>query len=231
MSRNTLAVAGAVLAAALVFVSHHSAMAQAAEDTPARPKRILTPEEKAEKAQRRICKVQICSIFSTKDPQGADIDCPIIKTWREEDIADILSGGKLDWPWGKARCTTQLKLKRAMLAAAAASDDSVTVKLETHTIVCSLDLKSGGESYDVKVDITPEVTFKGGKAVSARMNWGAIDAPMLAYSVIWPGARLDNSLNVLGGPVVRMANEFMGDKCDAVKDFLPKRASYSPRPR
>jgi len=81
------------------------------------------------------------------------------------------------------------------------------------------------------VDITPEVTFKGGKATAARINWGAIDAPLLAYSVIWPGATLDNSLNVLGGQVVKMTNEFMGKKCAAVKDALPKRASFSPMPR
>ena len=79
--------------------------------------------------------------------------------------------------------------------------------------------------------MTPEVTFEGGKALSARINWGAIDAPLLAYSVIWPGAKLDNSLNVLGGRVVKMTNEFMGKKCAALQDVLPKRASYSPMPR
>jgi len=217
---------------------HAATAQQPAEPCPAppaseqvqKPKRILTPEEKAEKAQRRICKVQICSIFSTKDPEGADIDCPIVKTWREEDIEEILGGGKLDWPWGKARCTAQLKLNRATLAAAAGADGA-TARLEKHTITCSLDLKSDGESYDVRVDITPEVTFKGGKATGARINWGAIDAPMLAYSMIWPGATLDNSLNVLGGQVVKMTNEFMSKKCDVVKDALPKRASFSPVPR
>ena len=81
------------------------------------------------------------------------------------------------------------------------------------------------------MDIKPEVTFAGGKATAARMNWGTIDAPMLAYSVIWPGAKLDNSLNVLGGQVVQMTNEFMGKKCDQVKDALPMRASFSTIPR
>jgi len=184
----------------------------------------LTPEEKAEKAQRRVCKIQICSIFSSKDPAGADIDCAIVKTWREEDIASMLSGGKLSWPWGKARCTTQLKLKRSMLAAAA-SEEGTTAKLDKHTISCSLDLKSDGDTYDVKVDITPEVTFKGGKATEGRLNWGTVDAPMLAYSVIWPGAALDNSVNILQGPLVEMINELMGRKCGEVKDQLPLRAS------
>lgn len=191
-----------------------------------KPKRILTPEEKAEKAQRRVCKVEICSIFSSRDPNGPDINCPVVKTWREDDIEDILSN-KIDWPWGKARCSTQLRIKRSVLAAAA-SENGITTKLDTHTIACSLDLKSDGASYDVKVDIAPDVTFKGGKAIAARINWGEIDAPMLAYSVIWPGATLDNSVNVLEGQVVKMINEFMGKKCDAVKDLLPTRASYSP---
>lgn len=187
---------------------------------------MLTPEEKAEKAQRRICKIQICSIFSTKDAEGADIDCAIVKTWREEDIESILSGGKLNWPWGKARCTTQLKLKRSMLAAAA-SEEGTTAKLDKHTISCSLDLKSDEETYDIKVDIAPEVTFKGGRATAGRMNWGSVDAPTLAYSVIWPGAALDNSLNILEGALVEMINEFMGKKCRDVKDQLPLRASTS----
>ena len=190
------------------------------------PKRVLTPEEKAEKAARRGCKIQICSILSTKDPEGGDIDCAIVKTWREEDIEDMIAGGKLDWPWGKARCTTQLKLKRSMLAAAA-SDPETTAKLDKHTISCSLDLKSDEETYDIEVDIEPEVTFKGGRATAGRMNWGTVDAPMLAYSVIWPGAALDNSLNILQGPLVEMINEFMGNKCRDVKDQLPLRASVT----
>lgn len=191
-----------------------------------KPKRILTPEEKAEKAERRVCKVEICSIFSSQESNGADINCPITKTWREDDIEDILSN-QIDWPWGKARCSTRLKLKRSVLAAAT-TDAGITTRLDTHTITCSLDLKSDGASYDVKVDVAPEVTFKGGKATAAKINWGDIDAPMLAYSVIWPGATLDNSLNVLQGQIVKMINEFMGKKCDAVTDQLPRRASYSP---
>ncbi len=194
-----------------------------------KPKRILTPEEKAEKAQRKVCKIQICTIFSTRDPVGPDIDCPIVKTWREDDIEDIL-GGHFNWPWGKARCSTQLKLKRSVLAAAA-TPGGIKAKLDTHSIACSLDLKAEGKTYDVKVDITPEVTFKGGKATAAQIHWGTIDAPMLAYSVIWPGATLDNSVNVLQGQLVKMINEFMGKKCGEVKDQLPMRASYSPIPQ
>jgi hypothetical protein len=190
-----------------------------------KPERVPTPEERAEKAQRRVCKVQICSIFASGEREGADVDCPIVKTWREDDIEEIL-GRTFTWPWGKARCATQLKLKRSMLAAAAG--EGTNAKLDTHTIACSLDLKSDGATYDVKVDIAPQVTFKGGRATKAKVNWAKVEAPMLAYSVIWPGTALDNSANVLQGQLVKMINEFMGRKCAAVTDQTPVRASVSP---
>ncbi len=219
------AIVVAACLAGLSPASGQSAEPKVNEET-TKQKRVLTPEEKAEKAQRRVCKVQICSILSTRDPHGADIDCPIVKTWRKEDITSILSGGRLDWPWGKARCTTQLKLKRSMLVGAA-GPDGITAKLEPHRVSCTLDLESDGQTYDVTVDITPEVTFKGGKATAGRMNWGKVDAPMLAYSVLWPGTQLDNSVNILEGTLVEMVNEFMGNKCGEVKDQLPLRASVT----
>ena len=50
---------------------------------------------------------------------------------------------------------------------------------------------------------------------------------MLAYSVLWPGTQLDNSVNILEGTLVEMVNEFMGKKCGEVKDQLPLRASVT----
>jgi hypothetical protein len=57
--------------------------------------------------------------------------------------------------------------------------------------------------------------------VSARLNWGEANAPMLAYASIYAGTGFDNSTNVLGPEVVRMVNEFTGKKCKRVKNDLP----------
>lgn len=46
---------------------------------------------------------------------------------------------------------------------------------------------------------------------------------MLIYPLIYAGTGLDNSSNILGGEVVRMVNEFTGEKCAEVKDELPGR--------
>jgi hypothetical protein len=77
----------------------------------------LTPEEKAEKEARKACKTKICDIIATRDPAGEDIACDIIKTWRAEDISEML-GDKIEWPWGKAVCQSKLELPRAALAKA-----------------------------------------------------------------------------------------------------------------
>lgn len=184
-------------------------------------KRVLTPEEKREKELRKACKIRICDIFASREAVGDDVRCNIIKTWREEDIEEILSGGRIDWPWGRARCTAELSLARKMLAAA--MGDEHVAKLKPHTVRCSLDRKSEGQTYDVTMTIAPEVTFKKGRAAKAQVNWGDIDAPVLAYGVLWPGAKLDNNLNVLEGQVVKMINEFVTAKCKEVANELPSR--------
>jgi hypothetical protein len=71
----------------------------------------LTPEERAEKQARKACKVKICDILATKDAQGDDASCDIVKTWREADITKML-GGRFDWTWGKAVCHSRSSARR-----------------------------------------------------------------------------------------------------------------------
>jgi len=183
-------------------------------------KRVLTAEEKAEKLARRACKIEICDILATKEPQGPDIACDIVKTWRADDIVKML-GGRINWPWGKAVCQSKLRLKRAPLAKAM-SAGSAKVEMEQHGVRCSL-YQDGGKPYVVEIAMSPAVTFKNGKATKAQINWGEVSAPMLIYPLLYAGTGLDNSSNVLGPEVVRMVNEFTGKECAKVKDELPGR--------
>jgi len=183
-------------------------------------KRVLTPEEKAEKEARKACKVEICDIIATKEPRGPDVACDIIKTWRSEDIVKML-GGHINWPWGKAVCQSKLRLKRAPLARAM-SEPRYKVAMESQTVRCSL-YQEGGKPYVVEVELAPKVTFENGKATEAHINWGDVSAPMLIYPLLYAGSSLDNSANVLGPEVARMVNEFTGKGCAEVKDELPGR--------
>ncbi len=218
-----------VSAALLLGVSH---FARAEETAPAasppqdttpltdEDKRVLTPEEKAEKEARKACKIKLCAIFASKDPNGDDVSCDIVKTWREEDIAKML-GGKASWPWGKAVCQSKLELTRAPLAKAM-SEPAYEIVMSSHKVRCTLAQKDNSEPYVVEIAMAPKVKFKDGKAADASINWGEATAPMLVYPLIYAGTGLDNSTNFLGPEVVRMVNEFTTKKCAEVKDELPK---------
>ena len=62
------------------------------------------------------------------------------------------------------------------------------------------------------------VLFKDGKAVKATMNWGALEAPLLAKGALWTATAADNSTNILGGTMVDDINDFIGKKCLEVKE-------------
>jgi len=180
----------------------------------------LTAEERAEKQARKACKVKICDILATKNPQGDDVACEIVKTWREQDITKML-GGRFNWTWGKAVCQSKLEVKREALVKAM-TEANYEVVLPEQKVHCTLAQKSAGEPYAVDISIAPKVAFESGKAVSAKLNWGEAKAPMLAYALIYAGTGLDNSANILGPEVTRMVNEFTTKKCAKLKDDMPR---------
>jgi hypothetical protein len=194
---------------------------QAAPSTtsPSDAKRQLTPEEAAEKEARKECKKQICDIVATRDPNGENVSCDIVKTWREEDIVKML-GGKVSWPWGKAVCQSKLELERKSLALAM-SEDSHEIVMPVQKVRCTLAQKTEGEPYTVEVTLAPKVKFADGKATEASINWGEATAPLLIYPLIYAGTGIDNKTNVLGPEVVRMVNEFATKKCTEVKAEVP----------
>lgn len=175
----------------------------------------LTPEEKAERESRKACKVAICDAFHNRNPGGADIACHIVKTWRKEHLQKIVSKAKVSWPWGRVQCVSDIKLKRDMLIKAMTEPKHEAV-LDKHQVSCEIERENG--PAEVKFDFTPTVTFEGGKATKAVLNWGEIDAPRLVKGAMWTATATDNTFNVLDGMVVEDINDFIGKKCMEVKE-------------
>jgi hypothetical protein len=199
--------------------SAQSAAEAPSEQAAAPAKRQLTPEEAAEKEARKECKKKICDIIATRDPNGENVSCDIVKTWREEDIVKML-GNKVSWPWGKAVCQSKLELERKSLALAM-SETSHEIVMPVQKVRCTLAQKTEGEPYTVEVTLAPKVKFENGKATEASINWGEATAPLLIYPLIYAGTGIDNKTNVLGPEVVRMVNEFATKKCTEVKAEAP----------
>jgi hypothetical protein len=173
-----------------------------------------TEEEKKEREVRRACAVALCSTLHNRKPDTGDVACSVRKTWRKEHITKILAKGKLSWPWGDARCSADLKFDRATLVKAMSEKD-YEAQFPQHQVSCELDREA--EKYQVKLHIQPKVTFSEGKAVKAVMNWGKIEAPMLAKSALWSATAADNTFGVLQSTVVEDINDFIQNKCQDVK--------------
>lgn len=210
----------ALIACVPAFAAEEAPQSAPAAGTPeASAKRVLTPEELAEKEARKACKKKLCDIVATRDPSGEDVACDITKTWRDEDIVKML-GGKIGWPWGKAVCQSKLEVQRKPLALAM-SESEYEIVMPAQKLRCTLAQKTEGEPYAIEVTLAPKVKFKDGKASEATLNWGEASAPMFIYPLIYAGTGFDNSANVLGPEVVRMVNEFTAKKCAEVKAEAP----------
>jgi hypothetical protein len=175
----------------------------------------LTDAEKQEREMRKACKVELCAVFHNRKPATGSVACNVLKTWRKEQLTKMVSKGGIGWPWGAARCTADLKFDRATLVKAM-TEPAFEAAFDKHAVKCELDRES--DKYKVSMEITPKVSFKDGKAVKASLNWGKIDAPLLAKSALWSATAADNTFGVLQSTVVEDINDFIGAKCMEVKD-------------
>jgi hypothetical protein len=175
----------------------------------------LTPEEQAEKDSRKACKVDICKAFHAKTASG-EISCHVIKSWRKERIAKLVSKLKVNWPFDGVHCSTDLSVKREDLVKAM-TEPKVEITFQKHTVTCSIEsAKSGAKEF--KFELTPTVKFENGKAIEAHANWGKIEAPTLVKSAMWTATAADNTVNLLSGTIVDEVNDFVSKRCDEVKD-------------
>jgi hypothetical protein len=181
----------------------------AAEEKPATAI-VETEEEQKERAARRVCYADLCSTFHDRKPDSGDLTCSVQKTWRKEALVKLMSRGKVTWPWGHARCATDLKIDRATLIKSMTLPE-FEAQFEKHDIRCELEGEK--EKYEVKVEIQPKVTFKDGKAVKASLNWGKIEAPKLAKTALWSATAADNSFGVLQSMLVDDINDFIQARC------------------
>ena len=109
-----------------------------AQDKPAATTVPETEEEKKEREVRRACAVALCSTLHNRKPDTGDVSCSVRKTWRKEHITKVLAKGKLSWPWGDARCSTELKFDRATLVKAM-SEKNYDAQFPEHQVSCELD--------------------------------------------------------------------------------------------
>jgi hypothetical protein len=210
------------IAAAVLFVAFAGApvMAQGGGSAGAAvpPVRVvdLTPEEQAEREARKGCKIKICAAIRNKKADANDIACSVLKSWRKEQLTKMVEKAKVSWPWGRVKCSADIRLKGDLLLKAT-SEERHEATLDPHKVVCEVE-RENTTPAEIKVEFTPKVTFEKGKAVKAVLGWGKIEAPTLLKGAMWTATATDNTFNVLQSTVVEDINDFIGPRCDEVKD-------------
>lgn len=216
----TLGIAGAVIAgeppSAAAGTPAETSKPADAKPSDSPPEVELTAEEKAEKEARKTCKIAICQAFHSKQTDGADVACNVVKSWRKEQLGKLVGKLKVSWPYGAVRCTTAVNLKRAEIAAAMSADKR-DVELDKHAVACTIE-RDKDTPTDIKFDFKPTVTFENGKATKAKLNWGKVEAPALIKPAIWTATAADNTVNILSSTLVEDINDFVSKKCDEVKE-------------
>lgn len=175
----------------------------------------LSPEEIAERESRKACKVALCAIYHNRKPADGELRCDLLKTWHKETITKVLAKSGVTWPWGDARCTSDIHVKRETILKAV-SEPKFEATFDRHKVQC--ELQRDADKYKVELEITPKVTFENGKAVKASLNWGKIQAPTLAKGALWSATAADNTFGVFQSKLVEDINDFFEAKCMEVKD-------------
>ena len=172
-----------------------------------------------EKEGRKACKIDICSALRSKTAAGPDISCHVVQTLPKAALNKMLAKSTISWPWDTVHCQSDIALKRAVLVSAMTQPKYEAVFNPT-TVTCEIERGAGADKYVFKVSLAPKVTFENGKATVAQLQWGDVEAPLLAKGVLWPITGIDNKTGMLSGQFSAMVNDFADKKCDEVKDQL-----------
>jgi hypothetical protein len=174
-----------------------------------------TEEEKAEKASRVACKIELCKVLRAKQT-GTDLACHVAKSWRKEHLSKLIASLKISWPYEGVKCWSDIKIKRADLLKAV-TEPKTEITLDKHLATCTVGHEKG-DATEFKFEMTPKITFEGGKATKAQANWGQVDAPAVIKSALWTATAADNSVGLLSSTITEAINDFIGKQCDEVKD-------------
>ncbi|HUS95194.1 MAG TPA: hypothetical protein VMX97_00475, partial [Hyphomicrobiaceae bacterium] len=174
---------------------------------------VLTLDELAERESRKACKIEICAAMRNKST-GGDIACNVVKSWRKEQLNKMVSKARASWPWGRVKCTADIRIKREALIKAM-SEPKFEVALDNHQVACTVAREK--EDADIKFSFAPKIQFTNGKATKAALNWGKIEAPALVKGMMWTATKTDNMFNVLQSTIVEDINDFVTQRCDEIK--------------
>lgn len=170
----------------------------------------------------QACERSVCKMILAKKAVD-NVACKVTKTWEKKTLKPSDEGVPTDqslrgddpkalkWGFGDAQCTAELKLSAADIQAALVQPKH-TINVSPHTVNCLVDRY--GELKKVTATLSPRLDFKDGKAHKVWINLKDIDGPGDIKSFIKTTAKLEDSIGIFHGPMIKSINKWMFKKCD-----------------
>jgi hypothetical protein len=195
----------------------------------AAPVRALE-EQKGEQQAIDACDERLCRMLQQRTAAGEDLKCRLTKTWAKSTIKEA-DQKQLTWGFGDARCSVDLNVSRAAIAAAMTSSGSYKLWLPAHTANCMIEQE--GQLKPVKATVAPKMIFKDGRAEKIWINLQHIDGPASVTGWLSAGAQLTDSVGIFHRSMIKSVNGYIYKHCPKYYPLTgaaaaaPKRASKS----
>jgi hypothetical protein len=167
--------------------------------------------KKDEKDKLKACERRICETIVKKGPATGDVSCALSKTWARKSLKETSDESKkVDWTFGDARCSVDLKIPRALIVTALTAP-TVKLELPQHHVTCEIE-------RDKEIDrahfmLGPKVRFENGQAKQVWINLKKVEGPGTIKAMANTLAKLEDTVGLFQGSLTKAINKFMAEQC------------------
>lgn len=168
-------------------------------------------QKKDEKDKLKACERRMCDAIVKKAPATGDVSCALTKTWARKSIKESSDDSKkVDWTYGDARCSVDLKLPRALIVNALTAP-TVKLELPQHRVDCEIERDK--EIDRVHFMLGPKVRFENGQAKQVWINLKKVEGPAAIKAMATTLAKLEDTVGLFQSPLTKAINKFIAEKC------------------
>ena len=168
-------------------------------------------ERKEEKDKLKACERRICEAIVKKAPATGDVSCALTKTWARKSLKETSEESKkVDWTFGDARCSVDLKVPRALIVTALTAP-TVKLELAQHQVNCEIERDK--EIDRVHFMLGPKVRFENGQAKQVWINLKKVEGSATIKAMATTLAKLEDTVGLFQGPLTKAINKFIAEQC------------------
>lgn len=167
--------------------------------------------KKDEKDKLKACERRMCETIVQKGPASGDVSCALTKTWARKSLKETSEESKkVDWTFGDARCSVDLKVPRALIVHALTAP-TVKLELAQHHVNCEIERDK--EIDRVVFRLGPKVRFENGRAKQVWINLKKVEGPTAIKAMATTLAKFEDTVGLFQSSLTKAINKFIAEQC------------------